>query len=104
MSHSQTRQGASNESRTSTASTSTASGVGEVNFDPSAIKFLLVEAVDSSVGLWAGAEGDETESTRTTGVTIAHHNGLRQRISNEQSRHITFLADRKGPQNMQAIR
>ena len=62
--------------QTSTSASTTASSttaVGKVDFNPTAIKILLVESGDGGFSLGLAAEGDETEATRATGVTIAHH-------------------------------
>ena len=59
-----------------TSSSTAAAGVGEVDTDPAAVELLLVQASDGVLCLLGGAEGDETEATRTTSVTIAHHDRL----------------------------
>lgn len=61
---------------TSTTSASTA-GVGEVDTDVPAVQLLLVEAVDGTLCLTGRAEGDETEAARAAGIAIAHHDRLK---------------------------
>ena len=68
--------------RLTTASSTGAAGVGEVNADATAVELLLVEAGDRVLGLVGRGVGDETETAGATSVAIAHHDrlqGTRQR-------------------------
>jgi hypothetical protein len=44
--------------------------VGEVDADAAAVKVLVVEAVDGTVGLVLRGEGDEAEAARLSGLTV----------------------------------
>ena len=77
----------SDETLTATSSAAAAAGVGEVDTDPAAVELLLVEACDGGRSLLRGAEGDETEATRATSVTIAHHDRLKRQTRMKPSGH-----------------
>lgn len=60
---------------TVTSSTSTSAlgtSIGKVDFDAPAIKLLLVEVLDGSLGFGLRAEGHESEATGAAGVAVPH--------------------------------
>jgi len=61
---------------TSTSATASTAGVGEVDFDAPAVKFLLIQARNGGLSLLGRTEGHEAEPTGATSVTIPHNDGL----------------------------
>jgi hypothetical protein len=59
-------------SATTEAAATGRAGVGDVNSDATAVELLLVQGIDSSVSLLLGGKGNETETTGTAGLTVAH--------------------------------
>lgn len=63
-------------STTSGAVSTLRTSISHIDLDASAIELSLIETINGVGGLLLGAVGDETETSRATSISVAHHDGV----------------------------